>query len=81
MQTILDLAALTRSPGPLVATIGNFDGVHRGHQWVIDNVCRRARELSARDGRPVRSAVITFDPHPARALRPETRTPRSRRSR
>lgn len=57
-----DLAAVT---GPLVATIGNFDGVHRGHQWVIGNVRRRAAELGAR------SAVITFDPHPARALRPE----------
>ncbi len=54
--------------GALVATIGNFDGVHRGHQWVIARVRARAAEMG------LRSAVVTFDPHPARALRPgETR--------
>jgi riboflavin kinase/FMN adenylyltransferase len=55
--------------GPTVATIGNFDGVHRGHQLVIDEVIRRAHELSAR------SLAITFDPHPVRVLRPETALP------
>ena len=34
--------------GPTVATIGNFDGVHRGHQMVIDEVIHRAHDLSAR---------------------------------
>jgi riboflavin kinase / FMN adenylyltransferase len=48
--------------GPTVATIGNFDGVHRGHQWVIAEVIARARELSAK------SLAITLDPHPARVL-------------
>jgi riboflavin kinase/FMN adenylyltransferase len=57
-------------PGqPVVATIGNFDGVHRGHQWVISEVIGRARELGAS------SLAITFEPHPARVLRPETRLP------
>ena len=65
MQVILDPDRPSPPSGPLVATIGNFDGVHRGHQWVIGNVRHRARELGAR------SAVITFDPHPSRALRPE----------
>ena len=65
MQLIQSLDNLTRPLGPLVATIGNFDGVHCGHRWVIDRVRSRARTL----GTP--SAVITFDPHPARALRPE----------
>jgi riboflavin kinase/FMN adenylyltransferase len=55
--------------GPTVATIGNFDGVHRGHQLVIEEVIRRAHELSAR------SLAITFDPHPVRVLRPETALP------
>jgi riboflavin kinase/FMN adenylyltransferase len=55
--------------GPTVATIGNFDGVHRGHQLVIDEVIRRAHDLSAR------SLAITFDPHPVRVLRPETALP------
>lgn len=51
--------------GPVVATIGNFDGVHRGHRWVIDQVNQRARELG------LKSLAITFDPHPVRVLRPE----------
>ena len=51
--------------GPVVATIGNFDGVHRGHRWVIDQVNSRAKELG------LRSLAITFDPHPVRILRPE----------
>ena len=55
--------------GRVVATIGNFDGVHRGHQWVIAEVRARAAELEAR------SLAITFDPHPSRVLRPERATP------
>jgi riboflavin kinase/FMN adenylyltransferase len=50
---------------PVVATIGNFDGVHLGHQGVIAEVIERARFLAGR------SLAITFDPHPARVLRPE----------
>ena len=62
------LDEMPRDAGALVATIGNFDGVHRGHQWVIGRVRARATECG------LRSAAVTFDPHPARALRPgETR--------
>jgi riboflavin kinase/FMN adenylyltransferase len=50
---------------PVVATIGNFDGVHLGHQSVIAEVIARARFLGGQ------SLAITFDPHPARVLRPE----------
>jgi riboflavin kinase/FMN adenylyltransferase len=60
--------ALTEVPadlGPTIATIGNFDGVHRAHQWVIAEVIARARALGQR------SIAITFDPHPVRILRPE----------
>ncbi len=59
------LAAIPPSFGPVVATIGNFDGVHCGHRWVIDQVNARARSLG------LRSLAITFDPHPIRVLRPE----------
>jgi riboflavin kinase/FMN adenylyltransferase len=52
-----------------VATIGNFDGVHRGHQGVIAEVVSRARQLHCS------SLALTFDPHPARVLRPGTRLP------
>jgi riboflavin kinase/FMN adenylyltransferase len=55
--------------GPCVGAIGNFDGVHLGHQEVLSAVVREGRE------RGVRSVAITFDPHPERFLRPE-RAPR-----
>jgi riboflavin kinase/FMN adenylyltransferase len=54
---------------PIVATIGNFDGVHLGHQGVIAEVIERARFLGGL------SLAITFNPHPARVLRPETPFP------
>jgi riboflavin kinase/FMN adenylyltransferase len=45
--------------------VGSFDGVHRGHQRVIDLAADAARELGA----PL--AVITFDPHPSAYFHPE----------
>jgi riboflavin kinase / FMN adenylyltransferase len=50
-------------PSPAV-TIGNFDGVHRGHQALVSAVVVRAREIGGV------SVVLTFDPHPARVLGP-----------
>lgn len=47
---------------PQVATIGFFDGVHRGHRYLIDQVVNEA----GRSG--MESAVITFDEHPRRVL-------------
>ena len=68
MQILHSLSELT-IPTPTVATIGNFDGVHRGHQMVIANVIARAKSLNAR------SAIITFDPHPAHILHPGPKLP------
>lgn len=45
-------------------TIGNFDGVHLGHQKILRNVLDRARQAD------LMSAVLTFHPHPARVLHP-----------
>ena len=49
-----------------VITIGAYDGVHLGHQAVIEHVCRRAAELGCR------SVLVTFDRHPATVVRPES---------
>ena len=51
--------------GPTVVVIGNFDGVHLGHQHVL----ARAREIADRQGLDV--VAVTFDPHPMAVLRPE----------
>src|SRR5581483_6552109 len=47
-----------------VATVGTFDGVHRGHQAVLAEVVRRARA----GGRP--GVLVTFDPHPLEVVNP-----------
>jgi riboflavin kinase/FMN adenylyltransferase len=48
-----------------VVTIGNFDGVHIGHQKIFGRVAEKAKEIH---GTPM---AITFDPHPVRVLAPE----------
>lgn len=53
-------------PGPSVVTIGNFDGVHRGHRVLLRRAVDAAQESN------VRSVAVTFDPHPAAVLRPGT---------
>ena len=58
------LAEIPAAFGPSVATIGNFDGVHVGHQQILAAVSAEARQLGAR------SVAITFDPHPEQLLRP-----------
>src|SRR5690606_28747777 len=50
--------------GRCVVTIGVFDGVHKGHQALISQTVRTARQ------RGLPSVVLTFDPHPAEVLRP-----------
>jgi riboflavin kinase / FMN adenylyltransferase len=56
-------------PAPSVVTIGNFDGVHRGHQVLL----RRA--VDAAHGQGVRAVAVTFHPHPAAVLRPGAEPP------
>jgi riboflavin kinase/FMN adenylyltransferase len=55
--------------GRCVATIGVFDGVHRGHQRIVG----RAKELARARDLPV--VVITFDPHPDEVVRPGSHPP------
>ena len=65
MEIIRDLTSvhLTR---PTVLTIGSFDGIHRGHQYLISRVINRAKETDAA------SALVTLHPHPKVVLRPES---------
>ena len=52
--------------GPAYVSVGNFDGVHRAHAHVLGEIVSRAR---ADGGKAV---AVTFEPHPARILKPES---------
>lgn len=64
MEIIRELQSKLNYPNPVV-TIGNFDGVHIGHQKIFDRVVKKSQEIK---GTPI---AITFDPHPVRVLVPE----------
>ncbi len=64
----MDPAAL-QSKRRAVVTIGNFDGVHRGHAALLSRIVERARAADAD------AVVVTFEPHPVAVLAPE-RAPR-----
>ena len=48
-----------------VVTVGTFDGIHRGHRAVLEEIARRAAASNRR------SVLVTFDPHPLTVVRPE----------
>lgn len=52
-----------RIPYPTAITMGMFDGVHRGHQYVIKTLIQRSKEMN------LASAIVTFDPHPKLVLK------------
>jgi len=54
---------------PTVLTLGVFDGLHLGHQRIMQTVVERARSVKAN------ATAITFDPHPRAVLHPETAPP------
>lgn len=65
---VLVLTALSQVPADLgrtVVTLGNFDGVHRGHAAVLTAVVAESRE------RGLASVAVTFEPHPLAVLHPE----------
>jgi riboflavin kinase / FMN adenylyltransferase len=63
------LDEIPRDFGRAVVTVGNYDGIHRAHQKLLRAVCERAREVDAS------SLLVTFDPHPARILKPHVGPP------
>ena len=65
MQVYKSLEQIPRPESGCIVTVGNFDGVHVGHQAIF----ARAREIAAQEGLPV--IGITFDPPPVKILRPE----------
>ena len=66
MRIITDQSTRVFPDERTVVTIGAYDGVHRGHRAVIEHVRRLAAE------RGCRSALVTFDKHPATVVRPES---------
>jgi riboflavin kinase / FMN adenylyltransferase len=67
MRVFHTLEEIPADFGPCIVSVGNFDGVHRAHQAVLRDIAARAREKGAR------SVAVTFEPHPARILRPDSR--------
>jgi riboflavin kinase/FMN adenylyltransferase len=64
MRVIRDLSAVEAPLRNPVLTIGNFDGVHRGHLALFDKVKERAEAIGGQ------SVVMTFEPHPIRVMKP-----------
>jgi riboflavin kinase / FMN adenylyltransferase len=65
MLTFRKLDDIPRDFGPSVVSAGNFDGVHRAHRHVLNEIVLRARARNAH------SVAVTFEPHPSRILRPD----------
>src|ERR1700737_2626980 len=58
-------AARFGAGGRTVLSVGNFDGLHLGHQKILRTVLSRARATGQT------AAAVTFDPHPMKLLRPD----------
>jgi riboflavin kinase / FMN adenylyltransferase len=65
MRIFRSLEEVPADFGPAIVSVGNFDGVHCGHQHVLREVVRRARQKGSM------AIAVTFEPHPFRILRPD----------
>jgi riboflavin kinase / FMN adenylyltransferase len=70
MQIFHAIPGLLQIPAHSVMTIGNFDGVHLGHQQML----RTARKIAREKNSPL--VFVTFEPHPMTVLRPQSAPPR-----
>jgi riboflavin kinase / FMN adenylyltransferase len=66
MQVFHKLDDIPTDFGPTLVSVGNFDGVHRAHAHVLREIVARARTAKSK------AVAVTFEPHPARILRPES---------
>jgi len=66
MQVFHTIEEIPSDFGPSIVSVGNFDGVHRAHQTVLQDIAALARTKRAK------SVAVTFEPHPARILRPDS---------
>jgi riboflavin kinase/FMN adenylyltransferase len=65
VEIVVGLEALQKPYPDTVLTIGNYDGVHLGHQKILSTVVKRASEINGT------SMVMTFEPHPVKVISPE----------
>ncbi len=65
MEIVIGLEALEKPYPDTVLTIGNYDGVHLGHQKILSAVVKRAADIRGT------SMVMTFEPHPVKVISPE----------
>jgi riboflavin kinase/FMN adenylyltransferase len=66
MQVFRHLSEVPAEFGPTLVSIGNFDGVHRAHRRVLDEIVARSRRQAAK------AVAVSFEPHPIRILRPDS---------
>lgn len=66
MQVFRQIGEIPQGFGPAVVSVGNFDGIHRAHRLMLEQIVRRGQERKAQ------SVAVTFNPHPARYLRPQS---------
>ena len=66
MQVFHKLEDVPSDFGPSLVSVGNFDGVHRAHVYVLGEIVRRARQSQGK------AVAVTFEPHPGRILRPDS---------
>ncbi len=66
MQIFRTLDEIPPDFGPTLVSVGNFDGVHRAHAHVLCEIVARGRQGGSN------AVAVTFEPHPARILRPQS---------
>lgn len=66
MQVFHKLDNVPADLGPTLLSVGNFDGVHRAHSFVLKEIIARARQNGGK------AVAVTFEPHPIRILRPDS---------